>query len=170
VQLSIYFGQLHKEVFVATTIAKTSKRAGVVIIDVLWADKLIDVLQVKADTALDLALAIQRGLPVAALDNTIKRYKLSISEVEQIVPRKTLMRRRERRDPLTIEESNKLARLVRVFALAEGTLGTLDKAREWMRHTNRALRGQTPISLLNTDQGARLVEQILGRIAHGVFS
>jgi putative toxin-antitoxin system antitoxin component (TIGR02293 family) len=127
-------------------------------------------LHIDADTALDLALAIQGGLSVKALEEAIDRYGLTTIELEQIISRKTLSRRREKGEALTVEESNRLARLVRAFAVAEGVLGTLDKATQWMRQGNRALRGQTPMSLLTTDQGARLVEQILGRIAYGVFS
>jgi putative toxin-antitoxin system antitoxin component (TIGR02293 family) len=71
---------------------------------------------------------------------------------------------------LSPEESNTLARLVHIFTVATETFGSLEKAKIWMREENQALRGQTPISLLKTDQGARLVEQILGRIAYGVYS
>jgi putative toxin-antitoxin system antitoxin component (TIGR02293 family) len=127
-------------------------------------------LHVDADTALDLALAIQGGLSVEALEEAIDRYGLTTIELEQIISRKTLSRRKEKGEALTVEESNRLARLVRAFAVAEGVLGTLDKAKHWMRQGNRVLRGGTPMSLLTTDQGARLVEQILGRIAYGVFS
>jgi putative toxin-antitoxin system antitoxin component (TIGR02293 family) len=40
----------------------------------------------------------------------------------------------------------------------------------WLRTPNTALRGETPISLLETDIGARMVERVLGRIEHGVIS
>ena len=39
-----------------------------------------------------------------------------------------------------------------------------------LRRPNAALQGATPLSLLRTGSGAELVEQVLGRIAYGVFS
>jgi putative toxin-antitoxin system antitoxin component (TIGR02293 family) len=156
VQLSIFFGQMHKRKIIMKRDTELLEGASM--------------LHVDADTALDLALAIQGGLSLQALEDAMDRYELTTIELEQIISRKTLSRRRERGEVLTVEESNRLARLVRAFAVAEGVLGTLEKAKQWMRQGNRALRGETPISLLNTDQGARLVEQILGRIAYGVFS
>jgi putative toxin-antitoxin system antitoxin component (TIGR02293 family) len=44
------------------------------------------------------------------------------------------------------------------------------KASTWLRTEKRALRGETPLGLLATDIGARMVERILGRIEHGVYS
>ena len=35
---------------------------------------------------------------------------------------------------------------------------------------NRALNGEIPVHLLDTDVGARQVEDLLGRIEHGVVS
>ena len=45
-----------------------------------------------------------------------------------------------------------------------------DKASTWLRRPNRALNNERPLRLLDTDVGARQVEDILGRIAHGVVS
>ncbi|MGH9845548.1 MAG: antitoxin Xre/MbcA/ParS toxin-binding domain-containing protein [Blastocatellia bacterium] len=44
------------------------------------------------------------------------------------------------------------------------------KASLWLQEPNRALGLQTPLSLLDTDEGARRVEDVLIRIEHGVFS
>jgi putative toxin-antitoxin system antitoxin component (TIGR02293 family) len=49
-------------------------------------------------------------------------------------------------------------------------LGSTDKAARWLHTENRALGGQTPLALLDTDLGTRQVEEVLGRIEHGVFS
>ena len=43
-------------------------------------------------------------------------------------------------------------------------------AARWLRRPNRALNGELPIDLLDTDVGARQIEDVLGRIAHGVVS
>jgi len=123
------------------------------------------------ETEFDLVRLVRSGLPLAAIDTVIAHGVLSRSEVEQlIIPRRTLQHRKQRGEPLTTDESDKLARVVRVAALAEDTFQSDDKAHGWLRDPNRALGGERPIDLLETEGGARLVEQILGRIAHGVFS
>ena len=72
--------------------------------------------------------------------------------------------------PLSPEESDRFARVLRLVALAEETFGDRDKARLWLRRPNRALEGRVPLDLLDTDGGARAVETILSRITHGVYS
>jgi uncharacterized protein (DUF2384 family) len=37
-----------------------------------------------------------------------------------------------------------------------------------LREKNGALQGQPPLTLLDTEEGGRLVEAVLGRIAHGI--
>ena len=49
-------------------------------------------------------------------------------------------------------------------------IGNEEKAVEWLRTPNRALGGARPLDQLDTDPGARAVEDILGRIAYGVYS
>ena len=49
-------------------------------------------------------------------------------------------------------------------------LGTREKAASWLKDPNRALGEPRPLDRLDTDIGALQVEQILGRIAHGVYS
>ncbi len=68
------------------------------------------------------------------------------------------------------EGSDRLRRLVRVFARAEEVLGSSGKASRWLSRTNRALGGETPLSLLDTDAGSQEVEAVLGRIEKGVYS
>ncbi len=40
----------------------------------------------------------------------------------------------------------------------------------WLGKANRSLDGQRPLDLLASDAGTRLVENVLGRIEHGVFA
>jgi putative toxin-antitoxin system antitoxin component (TIGR02293 family) len=54
--------------------------------------------------------------------------------------------------------------------LAKCYLGDDETARRWLRRPNRALGGRTPLESLDTELGARLVENVLGRIAYGGVS
>jgi len=45
-----------------------------------------------------------------------------------------------------------------------------EAALHWLKSSNAALAGATPLSLLDTDIGAESVLDTLGRIEHGVFA
>ena len=83
------------------------------------------------------------------------------------MPARTLARRRQARK-LHPDESDRLYRIARVAGHAVSVFGAEDKAATWLRRPNRALNGELPIRLLDTDVGARQVEDILGRIEHGI--
>lgn len=85
------------------------------------------------------------------------------------IPLRTLTRRKAERR-LRPEESDRLVRLARILAQAVDVLGSTEKASQWLQRPNRALGGETPLSLLDTDLGSRQVEEVLGRIEHGVYS
>ena len=86
---------------------------------------------------------------------------------ELVVNPRTLGRRK---NTLTLDESDKVQRLERVLKHAIRVLGESEKANRWLRKPNRALDGSIPIELLISETGARQVEEILGRIEHGMFS
>ena len=71
---------------------------------------------------------------------------------------------------LLLLDSDWVNRLARIAAQAEEVFGSMEKASHWLRESNTALGGVTPISLLDTDLGTRQVENVLGRIEHGVYS
>jgi putative toxin-antitoxin system antitoxin component (TIGR02293 family) len=124
---------------------------------------------VKSD--LDWVRTVQAGLPAGAVDAIAAELGFTTTEIEQLViPRRTLAHRRSNLQPLTRDESDRLARIARVALWAQETFGDKAKATAWLRRPNRALRSSRPIDLLDTDDGARLVEQVIGRLAYGVFS
>src|SRR6266702_4566811 len=103
------------------------------------------------------------------------------AEVHSVVlPARTLQHRRSRKEPLTLEESHRVIRLLRVLRATEAVYGSRERALEWLRRPNPrldpALRnvlfakgGRTPLSLLTTEVGARMVEELLMQISEGVF-
>ena len=114
---------------------------------------------------------IKEGLPFSSLESVRERLRLSVPEAASVLqmPARTLARRRSSRK-LAADESDRLYRLARIAAQAFGVFGTEDKASTWLRRPNRALNNELPIRLLDTDVGTRQVEDILGRIEHGVVS
>jgi putative toxin-antitoxin system antitoxin component (TIGR02293 family) len=47
--------------------------------------------------------------------------------------------------------------------------GAADPAAAWLRRPNRSLQNEAPIRILDTDAGARQVEDVLGQIEYGVI-
>jgi putative toxin-antitoxin system antitoxin component (TIGR02293 family) len=95
---------------------------------------------------------------------------LSRDEVHSvIIPARTLQHRRSRRERLTVEESDRVIRALRVLSAAEGVYESRERALEWLRRANPRLENRSPISLLKTDTGARIVEELLGQIDEGYF-
>jgi putative toxin-antitoxin system antitoxin component (TIGR02293 family) len=86
------------------------------------------------------------------------------------IPQRTLTRRLSEGSLLTSAESDRTVRMARLYAHAVEMLGDQEKATEWLRTPNRALGGERPLDQLDTDTGARMVEDVLGRIAYGVYS
>jgi putative toxin-antitoxin system antitoxin component (TIGR02293 family) len=78
--------------------------------------------------------------------------------------------RRKQARQLNPQESDRLYRLARATAQAVAVLGSLDHARLWFRAPNRALACDRPLDLLDTDIGARQVEEVLLRLNYGIFS
>ena len=60
--------------------------------------------------------------------------------------------------------------VVRAFRKAEEIFGSEEKAALWLKRSNAALEGNTPLFLLNTRFGSEEVMDVLTRIEHGVYS
>ncbi len=123
----------------------------------------------KIGSELGIYTWLKNGLPFEAVDILIKNHKITIAEIQRFIPPRTFARRKQERK-LNAEESDKVARLAIIFDFAEEVFGNNKKASIWLRRPNKALNGLSPIELLETDYGARIVETILGRIQHGVYS
>lgn len=117
---------------------------------------------------LDIARLIRDGLPVDVVDRLVGDKTVTPNEVSRIIIAAKTMSERRRKGGLTPEQSEKVIRVARVLAEALETFGSRDKALTWMRRGCTVLGGKAPIDLLDTDEGAGLVECLLGRIAHGL--
>jgi len=120
----------------------------------------------------DLAQLIRKGLPAGSVTALARKLHLGNSVLSRKlgIPQRTLTRRLSEGSLLTSAESDRTVRMARVYANAVEMIGDEEKAIEWLRTPNRALGGERPLDQLDTDMGARMVEDILGRIAYGVYS
>jgi putative toxin-antitoxin system antitoxin component (TIGR02293 family) len=120
----------------------------------------------------DLREVLREGLPFRALEALAKAMEVqtaALTKIIRVAPR-TLARRKGSESSFSSIESDRIYRVARIMSLSIEVLGSKEKAKEWLSRPSRALGGESPLSLLDTDVGAKQVEEVLGRITHGVFS
>lgn len=121
-----------------------------------------------AEAPVQFLMPVRQGLPLWMIDEAVSSGRLSVVELDRLViPRKTLAHRRTLGN-LTPEQSDRLARVLRIIDEAETTFGDQAKAHTWLRRPSPMLDGEAPLDRLDTDIGTRQVEAMLGRIAHGI--
>ena len=115
---------------------------------------------------------VRRGVPFAMLDEVAAAAgvgRLALAEVIGL-SRTTLSRRRESR-VLKSTESDRLVRVARLVAMAHDLmLGDGADARRWLQEPHELIEGESPLERASTEVGAREVEELIGRLRHGVFS
>ena len=119
----------------------------------------------------DVREAIREGFPPAVVQELMRISGLTLKELAGALDLSTRsLQRRRRSGRLARYESDRLYRLARILALADEFLGDHERAIRWLKRPNRVLGGIAPVSALDTELGARQVENILGRIAYGGVS
>jgi putative toxin-antitoxin system antitoxin component (TIGR02293 family) len=121
---------------------------------------------------LKMAELVLLGLPSTVLKQLANALGLKPSGLAPIVniSEKTMLRRVEARSKLKPDESERVARLMRVYVRTVEVFEDREKAKTWLGNPLRVLGGKSPIELLMSEQGAREVEQVLGRLENGVFA
>ena len=95
---------------------------------------------------------------------------LSEHEIESlVVPKRTMARRKSESANLNQVETDRAFRVAHVIINAERVFGDKEKARGWLRSKRPQFSGQTPLTMLATEVGTRMVEEMLGQIDHGMF-
>jgi len=126
----------------------------------------------KAVSQSDAALIeiAEEGLPTEAVAQ-LRTYGLSFTEVAEIViaPR-TLKHRKARGERLSTEETERVLRVSRIVALADQVFGDHEKALGWLRIPHPRHQDRSPLSLLRTESGGKVVENMLWQIDDGIYS
>jgi putative toxin-antitoxin system antitoxin component (TIGR02293 family) len=113
---------------------------------------------------------IESHLPLETLSR-LEQHGLSRDEVfSLIINPRTLKHRRSKRQALSLEESERAVRVSRILAAAQATLGDDKVALDWLRKPKRRFDGRTPMQMLSTETGGRLVEQMLLQMDEGMFA
>ena len=115
-------------------------------------------------------LRIVEGRLAPSVIKRLATLGLARAEIDALViASRTLQHRRSRREKLTIEESDRVLRTIRVLSSAEAVYGSRERALSWLRKPHARLQGRAPLSLLRTDTGSRIVEELLVQIDEGMF-
>lgn len=123
-------------------------------------------------TALNLDLEmVESGVSLNALNDFVAASGMQFRDIyEVVIPARTLKHRKARKENLTADESDKLARVIRIFDHAVSVLGDKEKALHWLNEPKRRFAGRTPIQMLRTELGGRMAEELLGQIEYGMFA
>jgi putative toxin-antitoxin system antitoxin component (TIGR02293 family) len=117
------------------------------------------------------AYALARPVVMPSEIDDLTKHGFSNDEIYKIVaPRRTLARRKEKNERLSSAESDRVLRLKRISEFAETVFGNPEKAHHWLREPCKALDKAIPIELLETEAGANLVRDEIGRIRYGMFA
>jgi putative toxin-antitoxin system antitoxin component (TIGR02293 family) len=117
-----------------------------------------------------LAALIQERLPITSL-NALEANGILSSEIETLViPRRTLSHRKAKQERLSVDESDRAVRVARITSLAEEIFGDRVKALRWLRKPKIRFDGRSPMSLLETETGARTIEEWLNAIDYGMLA
>ncbi len=111
---------------------------------------------------------VRKGIDRRAFERIRAAAGVSAERLSTVagIPLRTLARR-ERFKP---DETERLLRIASVIQKGVEVFGSLEATRKWMSEPRRALGDLTPLECCDTGPGAVEVENLLGRIAHGVFS
>ena len=120
----------------------------------------------------DLRAAIREGLPHAAVEELMQVANLSLREFAASLDLSVRsLQRRKRNGRLARYESDRIYRLARIVALAEHFLGDRKRADGLAQdYPTARLAVVPPLEAIDTELGARTVENVLGRIGYGGIS
>jgi putative toxin-antitoxin system antitoxin component (TIGR02293 family) len=118
--------------------------------------------------------AIERGFPSKSVRIVISNTKgISSKKLLKVfhISQRTVQRYGAAPDkPLNKEQSGRLWKFAEILNKASAVLGSEEAAERWLSSPAVALEQRLPMDLLTTQAGAEIVEQLLGRLEHGVYT
>ncbi len=121
----------------------------------------------KIKSSIDLHDAIVAGFNERQITRVKKVLHINNKNFAKLlgISERTLSRKKQWNDI-----SDRLYRLVHVFALANTVFEDSDRARQWLNESQKGLGWKVPFELMSTEPGSREVEDLLGRIEYSVVS
>ncbi len=120
----------------------------------------------------DMLASIKKGLKFSSINHLEAAYGASRKEIAEVlsIPLSTLTRRKNE-GRLHTDESDRVVRLAQLKGAVLAMVNDDDDtAITWLRTPLDVLGGESPMKHASTEWGARDVEDLIGRLCHGVFS
>ena len=115
--------------------------------------------------------AVERRVPLLALEEFSRYSGIRLKDlVEVVIPPRTLKHRKQRKEPLSLEESDRLATVARMFQLAVRVFRDSADGIEWLTTPKDRFDGKTPLAVLRTATGEHAVQEFLSQIDEGMFA
>lgn len=131
-----------------------------------------NLLGLKSKNDSTLLKQVETGLAFSSLEKLSKATGLSLEvlRVPVRISQRTMTRRRAEKR-LSPEESDRLVSVSRLLGLAIDLFeGDIPAAVRWFTTPRRALGYVAPLEAAATEVGSRAVENLIGRLEHGVFT
>jgi len=114
---------------------------------------------------------VEAGLPLATLEEFAAYSGFAMKDLlEVVIPLRTLKHRRQRQEPLSADESDRLARVARLWEYGVKVFGDPDKARRWLTKPKVRFEERTPLQMMRSGAGGDGVEEMLVQIEEGMFA
>ncbi|RYE14959.1 MAG: DUF2384 domain-containing protein [Rickettsiales bacterium] len=119
----------------------------------------------------DVISYIRNGIPKLAVNAVLEKTgvsRLQLSNILHISTRQ--LNRYEDQDRLSVEQSNFLYEFTRLYIRCLNVLGDKQTVDKWLSRPNLALGEKSPLELLDTIEGFRLVDDVLAQVEYGFYS
>jgi putative toxin-antitoxin system antitoxin component (TIGR02293 family) len=115
--------------------------------------------------------SVEAGVPIETITSFVLASGVELKDINAVViSARALRYRRSRKQSLSLDESDRLARFVRIFDQAVSVFGDVEKARRWLSKPKKRFHERTPVQMLRTDFGGSAVEEMLGQLGEGMFA
>jgi len=113
--------------------------------------------------------AVRTGLPGELVKRAVKILDNRALFVRILGTTSSNLSRFYRLKKMTPAASEEMLDTIRLFKQAVELFGDIESAKEWLNTPVPALKGEKPVSLLDTYEGRRWVSQVLRKIEYGEF-
>lgn len=121
--------------------------------------------------SMDVISNLRQGFPFEAVNVVLEKTCVSRKDLSNILHISTRqLTRYQNDDHLSAEQSNFLYELSRVYVRGQDIFGDQPTFENWLQRPQMALGMETPLSLLDTSEGFRMVNDVLSQIEYGFYS
>ncbi len=123
------------------------------------------------DEPVEIINYIRNGIPSKAIHNVLENTGVSHAQLSNILHINNLeLNQYSEQEKLSTEQSNLLYEFTRLYVRGLDILGDKQTVDKWLSRPNLALGEKTPLALLDTIEGFRLVDNLLAQVAYGFYS